>query len=122
MLLSQMLVMYFMRFTQAYQIFIIGVFEPLKTLMYQDIVDHEITKSVECDSESNEEQVIHAALYTKVKKYDTGYGKDHKKDIVSFEYICIFGLVMISMKIPHQSVHHILMCHPGHAFHKKENT
>jgi hypothetical protein len=90
--------------------------------MNQDIVYHEIAKTVKCDSESNEEQIVHASFYAKIKKNDTRCGKNHKKDIVSFENVGIFGLVMIGVKIPHQSMHNIFMCHPSHAFHKKENA
>jgi hypothetical protein len=90
--------------------------------MNQDIVNHEITESVKCDSESNEKQIIHTALHAKVEKNDAGKGKNHKENIISFENICIFWLVMIGMKIPHQTVHNVLMRKPGHTFHEKENT
>jgi hypothetical protein len=88
----------------------------------QDIVNHEITQPVECDSEANKEQVIHSALHAKVEKYDAGQRKNHKENIISFENIRIFRLVMIRMKIPHQAVHNVFMSHPGHAFHEKENA
>jgi hypothetical protein len=117
-----MLVMHFVRFSQSYQVLVIGVFEPLKSLMNQDIVYHEITKSIKCDSESNEKQIVYATLHSKIKKYDAGNGKNHKKNIVSFKNISIFGLVMISMKIPHQSVHYVLMSQPSNTFHKKKNA
>jgi hypothetical protein len=61
-------------------------------------------------------------LYAKVKKNDTWQSKNHKKDVISFENVGIFGLVMIGVEIPHRTVHNVLMSHPGHAFHKKENA
>ena len=69
--------------------------------MNQDIVNHEITESVKCDSESNEKQIIHSALNAKVEKNDARKSKNHKENIISFENICVFWLVMIGMKIPH---------------------
>ena len=72
MLLTQMFVVHFVRFAQSYQVFVVGVFEPLKSLMDQDIVYHEITKSVECDSEPYEKQIVHTSLYAKIKKDDAG--------------------------------------------------
>jgi hypothetical protein len=88
----------------------------------QDIVNHEITESVKCDSEANKEQVIHSALHAKVEKYDAGQRKNHKENIISFENIGVLRLVMIRMKVPHQTVHNVFMCKPGHTFHEKENA
>jgi hypothetical protein len=85
-------------------------------------MNHEITESVKCDSESDEKKIAHPLLYAIVKKNDAGCGKNHKEDIIPFENISIFGLVMIGMKIPHQTMHYILMRQPGHTFHKKKNT
>src|SRR3970040_1409453 len=113
---------HFVRFSQADQVLVIGVFEPLNPLVNQDIMYHEITKSVKCDPESDEKQIVHAALYAKVKKSDAGCCENHKKDIVSFENVGIFGLVMIGMEIPHRSVHNVLVSHPSHAFHEKEDA
>ena len=90
--------------------------------MNQDIMNHEITESIKSDSESNEKQIVHPALHTKIKENDARKGKNHKEDIVSFENIGVFWLVMIGMKIPHQTVHYVLMCKPGHTFHEKKNT
>lgn len=119
---TQMFMMYFMRFSQTDQIFVIRVLEPLKTLVNQDIMNHKIAKSIEHNSESNEKQVIHTTLHAKIEKYDTWQSKNHEKYIISFKNISIFGLMVIGVKIPHQTVHHILMGQPGHTFHKKKNT
>jgi len=98
------------------------MFEPFESLMNQDIVNHKITESVKCDSQSDEKQIIHSALYAKVEKNDAGKGKNHEENVISFENISVFRLVMIGMKIPHQTVHNVFMCEPGHAFHEKENA
>jgi hypothetical protein len=84
-------------------------------------VNHTITKSVKCDSKSNEKQIIDSALNSVVKKDDTGNGKNDKKDVIAFKNVLVFGLVMIGMEIPHQAVHHVFMSEPGDTFHEKKN-
>jgi hypothetical protein len=69
--------------------------------MYQDIMNHEITKSIKSDAESNEKKIVHSALNAKVKKHNAGQRKNHKKDIVALKNICVLRLVVIRMKIPH---------------------
>ena len=91
-------------------------------LVNQNIVNHKITDSVKCDSKSNEKQMIHSALYPKIKKNDARYGKNDKENIVSFENISVLRLVMIGVKIPHKTVHYVFMCKPGHTLHAKENA
>jgi hypothetical protein len=69
--------------------------------MYQYVVYHKIAKSVERNTQSDEKQVVKMSCRAKVKKHDTGNGKNDKKDVVSFKNIGIFGLVMVGMKVPH---------------------
>ena len=77
--------MYFMCFSQTYKVLIFGVFKPLESLMNQDIVNHEITKSINGDSESNEKQIVDSAFYSIIKKHDARNGKNDKKNIISFK-------------------------------------
>tara|TARA_R110000868_G_scaffold36900_4_gene130494 strand:- start:593 stop:859 length:267 start_codon:yes stop_codon:yes gene_type:complete len=85
-------------------------------------VNHKITKPIGSDSQSNEKQIIDAALDTKIKKSDAGDGKNDKENVVPFKRMGIFRLVMIFVKIPHQAVHNILMRKPSDTFHKEKNA
>jgi hypothetical protein len=69
--------------------------------MYQDVVYHKIAKSVKCNAQTNEKQVVKMSCRAKVKKHDTGDGKYDKKNVVSFKNIGVFGLMMVGMKVPH---------------------
>jgi hypothetical protein len=66
--------------------------------------------------------MIYTTLYAEVKKNNTRNGKNHKKDVVAFKNMGIFGLVMVGMKIPHQSVHDVFMGEPSHSFHQQKNA
>ena len=85
-----MFVIYFMSFAQTYYILIISVFEQLKSLVNQDIVDHEITKAIKHNSKSGEEFVVKSAFDTTIKKYYAWNRENGKKNIISFENICVF--------------------------------
>ncbi|MFT5714928.1 MAG: hypothetical protein ACI9WT_001498, partial [Flavobacterium sp.] len=67
MLLTLIFVVHLVCFAQSYQVFVIGLFEPLKSLMNQDIMYHKITEPIKCDSESDEKEIVHTSLHTKVK-------------------------------------------------------
>jgi hypothetical protein len=83
----------------------------------QYVVNHEITKPITGDSEGDEKQIIHSALYTKIEKHDTGRGKNYEKYVVTLEGMRVFGLVMIGVKIPHEAVHNVLVGEPSDTFH-----
>jgi hypothetical protein len=111
-----------MSFSQTNQILVFGIFEPFESLVNQNIMHHEIAKSVKSDSHGYEKKIIHATLYPEVKKNNTRNGKNHKKNVVAFKNMGVFRLVMIGMKIPHQSVHDVFMGEPSHTFHHQKNT
>ena len=90
--------------------------------MNDHIMNHEIAKSVKCESQAYEKKIVDPSFHAIVKKHDAGYGENHKENIVPLENSSVFRLVVIGVKIPHQTVHNILMSQPGHTFHKKENT
>jgi hypothetical protein len=117
-----MFMVYFVGFSQTNQILVFGVFEPLESLVNQNIMHHEIAKSVKGDSQSYEKKIVHPSFYSEVKKNNTRNGKNHKKDIVAFEHMGVLGLVMVGMKIPHQSVHDVFVSEPSHTFHKQKNA
>lgn len=81
-------------------------------------MDHEITKAISCNTTGHKKQIIETALNAKIKQHNTGNGENYKKDIITFKSMFVFGLMMICVKIPHQSVHDVLVREPGNAFHK----
>jgi hypothetical protein len=88
--------------------------------MDEKIVDDEINNPVNKDTYS------YAKADLPVKngpqcKCTNGYdGKKNKKGIVQFEKgIVVIPDVMVLMKVPERSVHHIFMHGPGHSFHKE---
>lgn len=90
--------------------------------MYQDIMNQKIADAVKSYAQTNEKKIIDSALDPIIKKDDAGNGKNDEENIVAFENMGIFGLVMVGMKIPHQSVHHVFMGEPGDTFHQQKNA
>jgi hypothetical protein len=117
-----MFVVHFVGFSQPNQVLVIGIFEPFETLVNQDVVYREIAKTVKGNAQTNEKFVVHTSFYPEVKKDDAGYGKNDKKDVIALKNTCIFRLMMIGMKIPHQAVHNVFVGTPRNTFHKKENA
>ena len=64
-------------------------------------MNHEITHPVKHNSKSDEEFIVQTTLDTIIKKNDAWDSENDEKDIISFENIRVFGLVMVSVKIPH---------------------
>jgi hypothetical protein len=85
-------------------------------------MNHKIANAIKRDAASDEKQIIHSALNTKIKKYNTGNGKNDKENVVSLKGMFVFWLVVISVKIPHESVHNVFVGEPGHTFHEQKNT
>jgi hypothetical protein len=85
--------------------------------MYDDVMNNKITQTVSKNSQSNEESVIKTVLCTKIKQKNARNGKDYEKNVVSFENMGVFGLVMIRMKIPQKTVHNKFMSTPSDRFH-----
>ncbi|GEC73060.1 hypothetical protein FFL01_25990 [Flavobacterium flevense] len=81
-------------------------------------MDQEITNSVNGDTEAYEKQIVDAALNSVIKKNDAGNGKNDKKNVVAFKHVFVFRLMMVFMKIPHESVHDVFMSEPGDTFHQ----
>jgi uncharacterized membrane protein len=113
-----MFVVHFMTFAKGYQIFVFGIFEQLKSLMDKNIVHNKITQSVSKNSQSNEKLVVKTSFCPKIKQQNTGYGKNHEKQIIALENMGVFGLVMVGMQIPQKTVHHKFVRAPSHAFHQ----
>jgi hypothetical protein len=81
-------------------------------------VNHEIAKTISCDTQRDEKQIIHSSLHTKIEKHDAGSSKNDKKYIVALKCMLVFGLVMVGVKIPHESVHNVLVGEPSDTFHE----
>jgi len=82
---------------------------------------HKVADSVKCYAAGDKKQIIESTLNTKIKKHNTWNGKNDKENIITLKSMFVFGLMMICVKIPHESVHNILVCKPGHTFHEQEN-
>jgi len=114
--------MYFMCFSESDEVFVFSVFEPLKTLMNQNIVNQKVTGTVKRNAASNKKQIIESALNTKVKQDDTRNRKNDKENIIALKSMLVFWLMMIGVKIPHKSVHYIFMRKPSNTFHEQKNA
>ena len=86
--------------------------------MDDNVMYNKIAQTVSKNSQSNEESVIKTVLCTKIKQKNAWYGKDYEKNVVSFENMGVFGLVMIRMKIPQKTVHNEFMSTPSDTFHQ----
>jgi hypothetical protein len=86
--------------------------------MNDDVMYNKIAQTVSKNSQSNEESVIKTVLCTKIKQKNAWNGKDYEKNVVSFENMGVFGLVMISMKTPQKTVHNEFMSTPSDTFHQ----
>jgi hypothetical protein len=85
-------------------------------------VNGEIGKAVASNAQTYKKEVIKTSIGTEVKKYDAGYGKNDKENIISLKNMGVFGLVMVCVKIPHKTVHHIFVGEPSNAFHEQKNS
>jgi len=117
-----MLVVYFVRFAQGAEIEIIGTGKQFETLMNEDVVHHKIGKAVKRDAQAyiNEEspRLIEGACRKE------GHGETRKNDekgIVALKEIFLVFVVVVVVQYPQKSVHHILVCEPGNAFHGDES-
>jgi hypothetical protein len=79
---------------------------------------HKIAKPIGSNTKTDKKQIIHSSLHAKIKKYNTGNGKNYKKYIVALECMSVFGLVMVGVKIPHEPMHDVFMSKPSDAFHE----
>ena len=86
--------------------------------MDDNIMYNKIAQTVSKNSQSNEESVIKTVLCTKIKQKNAWNGKDYEKNVVSFENMDVFGLMMIRMKIPQKTVHNEFMSTPSDTFHQ----
>jgi hypothetical protein len=55
------------------------VLEPFESLVDQNIMNHEVTKAICCDSKSYKEQIVKTSLNSIVEKNDTRNSKKSKK-------------------------------------------
>jgi hypothetical protein len=122
MFFSEVFVVNFMCLSQSDQVFVFGVFEPFKTLMNQYIVNHKIAKTICGDSAGNEKQIIESTLNAKIKKCNARNSKNDKENIVALKSVFVFWLMVICVKIPHQSMHNVFVREPGDTFHEKKNA
>jgi hypothetical protein len=64
-------------------------------------MNHEIRKSIGCNSKSDEEQIVNSSFNAIVEKHDTRHGKKSQKISLRSKNISVLRLMMIFMKIPH---------------------
>lgn len=87
--------------------------------MDEDIVHEKIGEAVDGDTESDVKTKIHFVHHAEINQDHTRYSEDQKEGIVLFEEAG-FGLMMILVEIPAESMHHVFMGKPGHEFHDAE--
>jgi hypothetical protein len=78
-------------------------------------MNHEIRKSIGCNSKSDEEQIVNS-FNAIVEKHDTRHGKI-TKDIITFKNISVLRLMMIFMK---KNTTSRITVKPSHTFHKQK--
>jgi len=120
MLFSTMFVMHLMSFSNSFKIRVIGISQNLKPLVDKDIVDKEIGHPVKQNAQSYEKPKVVSCLCSKQDEQKAGNCIDQKENIVSFEKTRLLHVV-IFVKFPHESVHHIFVSEPGHELHGKES-
>jgi hypothetical protein len=84
-----------------------------------DVVHNKIAQSISKNPQSDKESVIETGFGTKVKQQNTWDSKNHEKQIIAFKNMGVFGLVVVGVQIPQESVHHKFVRAPSHAFHNQ---
>jgi hypothetical protein len=116
---SQMLVMHFMSTANCPEIPVVAVAENFESLVNEYIVHHKIAKSVNGDSDAYVKLDVATGKDTEEHQQHAWDRKNQEEGIIFFKESCV-PLMVIAVQDPKQSVHHILVCKPGHEFHTEK--
>ena len=113
--------MYFVRFSERSEIYIVGPGEPFESLVNKHVMHQEVCDSIKGNTHTDEEHK--AVPFNKIPYSEEKHGnrgKHHKKVVILLEEMRRF-IVMILMQIPEQAMHNVLVGEPGNAFHETES-
>ena len=116
---TQVFVVHLMRPADSADIAVVAAGKPFEPLVNNHFMYQEIGSSVQGDSETNGCHPVHLVLQTQHDAEPAGDGKNEEEGIVFLKKARPF-LVMVFMKVPKKTVHHIPVRHPGNAFHHDE--
>ena len=90
-----MFVVHFMGPSNAFCVFIICVSEPFKTLVYKDVVYHEISKAIGHNTQSNGPSLPESSIFRRHYKAHTNDRIKNKESIISLEPAVVVFFVVI---------------------------
>jgi len=109
--------MNFVSAAHASSIFIIGFFEPFKTLVYEDVMNHKVGDSVGQNPQTDRETPPKVKNFMQNFEANTDACKEYKEEIIFFEPTIMLFVMVIFMDIPQKSMHHVFMDEPCVKFH-----
>ncbi len=118
MLLMYFFVMNFMCSSDAIHISVVQFSEPAKALVNDYIMYEEIGKAIKSDANANHQPKV-IEHDTGDEAIGTGYSKYEKESIVFFKET-FMSLMMVTMQIPEETMHHKFVCEPCHKLHEEE--
>ena len=111
-------VMHIVGFSYTLEVFNIGCTQPLESLVNKNLMNHEVQKSINKNPKSNEDPpVIEIVHHSKHDKQPTGNSENEEKQIVPFKP-ARGTLVVIFVKNPQGTVHHVFVDKPRCKFHE----
>ena len=88
--------------------------------MDEDVMHEKITQAVKRYSKANPYSEISTGMQSSVDTEERRNRKDEEEHIVSLKKARFMNMV-VCMKVPHQTVHHVFVGKPGHELHEKES-
>jgi len=111
--------MHFVCFADGAHVGVVGAAEETETLVDEHVVHQEISKSVSRNADTDEQADVVPVHDAEHHQDGAGDGEDEEEGIVLFEETG-FGLVVVFVEDPQQSMHDVLVGEPGHEFHREE--
>jgi hypothetical protein len=112
--------MYFMGSSHPSGIPIIGISEQLEALVYKNIVYQKVSNSVGQNSKPQWPAIPKRGIVAQIKEYHAHHGIENEESIVPLKPRVVVFFVMVFMKAPQKTMHHIFMRKPSHKLHKAE--
>ena len=112
-----MFVVHFMRSSHGFRITIISISEQFKSLVDKDVVNGKISQTISENAQANCQTNFEYIILPKQKETNTYYGVKNEKGIIAFKPRIMVFFVVISVKIPQETVHNVFVAKPSHKFH-----
>ena len=109
---------HFMRPADSLEIRVIGIPEQLETLVDEYVVNHKISKTIQCDAYADPKfWVSDAILGAQERQQKTRHSKNKEEEIVFFKKSRVVAVVVVAVEVPKKAVHDVFVGEPGHTFH-----